>query len=67
MTFDPINHEWFPVVDDLVGGWAVATVDRPLSEIDPTNRRHAAVACFVDERHARHIAGLHNASLGLDD
>lgn len=50
---------WYAVVNDLIGGWAVSTVDAPLSDNSGLD-----IADFVSEDVARHIAALHNAWLG---
>lgn len=51
---------WYAVVNDLIGGWAVATVDKPCSA-----HNHEAgegeVADFVHEADARFIAAVRTA------
>lgn len=58
---------WYAVVDDLIGGWNVATVDKTAAEIHPGTKEAPSgeytVACFMDEDTARHVADLHNAQL----
>lgn len=55
---------WHAVVNDEVGGWAVATADKPLSELARTDETGEwMVADFTSEALARHIAELHNAAL----
>lgn len=53
---------WHAVANDIIGGWAVATVDLPVSQVD--HRHHTVVADMVtSETLARHIADLHNTAL----
>lgn len=60
---DVLARRWFAVPDDTVGGWACATVDLPISEIDQRNTgERVAVDCW-GEATARHLADLHNACL----
>ncbi len=61
---DPFTVPWHPVVNDLVGGWALAAADPPLSEIDTRSRDVAVVAEFADEAVARYVARLHNTTIG---
>lgn len=56
----PTQARWYAVVNDLVGGWAVSTIDKPLSQLDPT-ASEGELADFCSEEIARHIAELHNA------
>lgn len=58
---------WYPVPDDEVGGWALATVNRPTSTIDPVATRDRVLAWLVWEEHARWLARSHNLSLGYAD
>ena len=46
---------WYARPDDTIGGWCVMPADVP-----PSAGSHPAVADFVRERDARHIAWLHN-------
>jgi hypothetical protein len=57
---DFFGARWYAVADPDVGGWAVATADRPTTDLGPGER---CVAQFVDEAIARHIARLHNTVL----
>jgi hypothetical protein len=54
---------WYPVENDLIGGWSVMTVDKPPSQCD-WSKGEIEVASFTGEAVARHIAELHNATLG---
>ncbi len=60
---DPLTVPWYPVVNDLVGGWAIATADLPLSEIDTRTREVLIVGEFASESLARNVAQLHNAAI----
>lgn len=60
---DPFTVRWYPIVNDLVGGWSIATADVPLREIDTRNRDVAVVGDFLTEGIARHIVALHNAAI----
>lgn len=58
---DYLNVPWYVVVDDVVGGWAVATVDEPVSAFLGIRREGRAVADgFWDKDHADHVVELHN-------
>lgn len=50
---------WWPVMNDLIGGWQVATIDLPASEID--YRENASLADFANEKDAALIAEMRNA------
>lgn len=50
---------WYVVKNDEIGGWSLATVDLPTSQINP----YAGVfelGTFMSEGIARHMAGVHN-------
>lgn len=47
---------WYVHADDTIGGWAIMPADLPPSSGIP------AVASFLAETTARHIAALHNAA-----
>lgn len=57
-----MQKKWFPVVDDLIGGWAISTVDKPESERTVTNGEDG-VANFITEELARYVCGMHNRTL----
>lgn len=58
------NQSWYAVVDDEVGGWAVANVNKPTSRIDPMTTRERVLVGFITwGEHARWIVELHNRSL----
>lgn len=54
---------WYPVVDDEVGGWAIATADKPVSQIDPVHSSEYVIGDFLSEEIARHICTLHEQAL----
>lgn len=63
LTAESLWHRrWYAVPNDEVGGWSVATVDRPTSQIDPVTTRDRVLADVVWEEHARWLADLHNAA-----
>lgn len=60
---DVLDRRWFAVPDDLVGGWACATTNRPLSEIDiPGTDHRVPIECW-GRATAEHVTYLHNAWL----
>lgn len=59
------SHRWHAVVNDLIGGWDVANVDKPTSELDHRVGEYS-MACFMDERTAHYVAVLHNAHIGSE-
>lgn len=68
---DVLGRRWYAVPETLIGGWAIATVDQPTSEIDMGNTDERVMAECWGERTARHLVELHNARLdretGLDE
>lgn len=59
------DQKWYPVVNDLIGGWAASNVDKPLSQQDHSVGREDGQWCiaeFMDEQTARYIVDLHNRS-----
>lgn len=57
-----LTTRWYAVPDDTVGGWAVASVDRPVSLHDH-RRGDVALGDALSERVARHVAETHNRGL----
>lgn len=55
------NRRWYLVVDDEAGGWAIATVDRPVSEL-PAGRDRVLFE-VVWEEHGRRLVNQHNREL----
>lgn len=57
-------QSWYAVVDDEVGGWAIATVDKPTSRIDPMTTRERVLVGFITwGEHAEWLVQLHNRAL----
>jgi hypothetical protein len=54
------NCYWYAVVNDLIGGYNVANVNKPESQTNPQNGEFE-IGCFMSEGSAKHIAELHNA------
>ena len=50
---------WYAVVNDLIGGYAIATTNKPISEIDPYSGEFE-LGDFLTKEMAQHIADLHN-------
>lgn len=61
-----MTMRWFAVVNDLVGGWSLATIDQPVSLINVMDVNTWVPVDCLDEATARHIATLHNASLSME-
>lgn len=57
LTDAMMASRWYPQPDDLIGGWCVMPVD------EPPSGGCFAVADFISQEIAEHIAELHNASL----
>ena len=51
---------WYPIVNDLVGGWAVANNDIPMSQIDFRARETIVIADMMNFEDADLIAQLLN-------
>lgn len=62
-----MSVRWYAVVNDLIGGWSVACVDKPCSAINPGTRENPTgewmVAEFMDRKTAEYVARLHNLRL----
>jgi hypothetical protein len=58
-----IGQEWFVVLNDHVGGWSVANVDKPLSQIVMSVGAERCVADFWSKEVAEYVVNLHNSSL----
>lgn len=54
-----LNAEWFVVLDDLIGGWAIATVDKPMSGINFRDRDVYVVAEMLSKDMAEYMVYLH--------
>jgi poly-beta-hydroxyalkanoate depolymerase len=60
VTEEELMHSfWYPVVDDMIGGYAVCTVDKFTSELNHYEGEFE-VASFMSLQCAKHIADLHN-------
>lgn len=58
---DLMSATWYPIVNDLIGGWAVVNVEKlQVSDLD-RKAGEVEIASFISERIARHIADLHNS------
>jgi hypothetical protein len=55
-------EKWYAIVNDMIGGWAVGTVDKSTSEYDnrPGSTDGRIIADFVNEEDAKEICRLHN-------
>jgi hypothetical protein len=53
---------WYVVIDDLIGGHLIATVNKPASQIDPYAGEFE-VATFIAQGMAQHVVDLHNTWL----
>jgi hypothetical protein len=63
-----MNRPWYAIIDDLIGGWAVATIDLPTSQIERRlSEEFVVIDLCLDEDVARHVAELHNARLAITD
>jgi hypothetical protein len=58
-----LEARWYPVADDTIGGWAIANIDLPVSQLDTRGGKHFTVGDFLSEDIARHICELHNVRL----
>jgi hypothetical protein len=57
---DYLSMKWYAVADDVVGGWAVATVNEPVSSFLGYGTGRALFEGFFDKDHADHVVELHN-------
>lgn len=53
-----IYYHWYAYPNDLIGGWCVMNIDKMPSSAD--GHFEYAVADFISEELATHIATLHN-------
>lgn len=56
---EDLGVPWYVAVNDLVGGWSVSHVDKPLSQQD-FRKGEGEIADFCSEAAAQHIVKLHN-------
>jgi hypothetical protein len=61
-TEEVLSVRWYVVVNDLVGGFSISHINKPLSE---QNRRQGEGELFdsATEVLARYVVGMHNAHL----
>jgi hypothetical protein len=55
-----LDAEWYVVENDVIGGWAISTVNKPVSEIDPRSYGVYIVGEMLSLDTANHIVELHN-------
>ena len=55
-----LDAEWYVVENDVIGGWAISTVNLPVSGIDPRKYGVYIVGEMLSIRVAEHIVDLHN-------
>lgn len=58
-----VNQIWYVVVNDLIGGWSIGNVDKPLLQHDMLNGDRM-IADVLSKELAEHIVELHNNELG---
>lgn len=58
-----LEQKWYVVLDDLVGGWAVANVDKPLSAHNYEKGERHWIECFTKEL-AEYLVEFHNKNTG---
>lgn len=65
MSPDELLHApWFVLVDDVVGGWAVATADvERVSQLDRNDDAAVVVGWWLDESIAGHVCAAHAGTL----
>lgn len=57
-----MSQRWYAVVNDEIGGYAVANVDKPVSAHD-LEQGERAIGEFFSEQAAKHVAELHNRAV----
>lgn len=57
---DVLEQRWYSVVDDTIGGYAVANVNKPSSEIDTRGQVEREIMWGVLKTVADHVVELHN-------
>lgn len=58
-TDEMTNCHWYVVVNDLIGGWSVATANKPESQQNVYEGEYE-IATFVIKEVAEHMVKLHN-------
>jgi len=56
---DFLKQKWYVVEDDIISGYAVANVDKPLSELRYKNGEYHYIECRTKEV-AEYIVEFHN-------
>jgi hypothetical protein len=59
---DFLLKPWYVVPNDVIGGWSIASVDKPVSALLPHAREFEIMDC-LDKSTAQHIVTMHNESL----
>lgn len=54
-----IECYWYPVKDNLIGGWSVCNVNMPTSDMNVYEGQFE-LGSFMTEYQAKHIADVHN-------
>lgn len=58
---DPSHQRWYVLIDDLVGGYAIANVDKKrVSALNWHQGERTFVDLIISEELAHYIVGLHN-------
>lgn len=52
---DVLNVKWYPMPDDLIGGWCIMTTPDA-----PSLEKGVYVGDFINQEIARHVADVHN-------
>ena len=55
-----LNSKWYVVENDVIGGWAVSTVDKSVGDTDPRQYGVYIVGEVLSLDVAEHIVELHN-------
>lgn len=64
---NPLEQRWFILKDDIVGGWAIANVDKHLVSALDWKQGDTTVGEFISLEVAQHIASRHNLELDLKE
>jgi hypothetical protein len=60
--WNPFDSVWYPVVNDLIGGWAISLWNKPMSQHNH-NEGEGDIADFMMQDVAEYICNLHNKAL----
>jgi hypothetical protein len=61
---DFLKKKWYVVPNDVIGGWSVTTVDKPVSALMPRAGEFEIVETISKET-ADHVVALHNWAIGV--